>query len=106
MAFINRNSFEIDRIEHKMTKSGYFFVVAVGTVEVTFQNETRRVEASRYADNDIVCGKALTGRYRTGMKAWPAIIVSTCKERGEYLNFGFDSRSGKHRKASLSWARW
>lgn len=60
MAYINRTTFEIDRIEHIVGRAGHCIVYAHGTVEVTLRGETRRVPATRWQDNDIICGKALT----------------------------------------------
>jgi hypothetical protein len=101
---IDRDSFVLESIDHSMSKGGYFCLFAAGTVEVTFQGKTRRVAARRFSDNDIVCSEALTGRYITGKKAWPAVIWSRGGDGGESIRFGFDSRSGKHRKYALSWA--
>jgi hypothetical protein len=79
MPHINRTTFEIDRIEHIVGKTGHCIVYAYGTVEVTLRGETRRVAATRWQDNDILCGKALAvapGR--------PLVITSTCDGR-EYF---------------------
>jgi acylphosphatase len=72
-----------------------------GTVEVTFQGQTRRVKAFKNAFGISAYG-ALTGRYQSGSKAWPASIH--LDERGEYTRFGRDDRASKFKKATLSWA--
>lgn len=73
-----------------------------GTVEVTIGRETRRVPASFYTDGTMVA-RGMTGRYRTGGKAWPATIMLNRNSQGaysEFVWFGRDDRSGRFNKAN------
>jgi hypothetical protein len=91
---INAASFRIEDFGNR---------VAYGTVEVTLGRETRRVRALSFGDGYIVA-YGITGRYRTGMKAWPGSITLQPGFKNEHVSFGFDSRSGKHHKATISFA--
>ena len=77
MAYINRTTFEIDRIEHIVGKTGYCIVYACGTVEVTYGGRTERVRATRWQDNDILCADALLHRFQPGAEATKLVITST-----------------------------
>lgn len=102
MKFIDRDTFEVNGAVSDF--EGY--ACAYGTVVVNFQGKSRRVPAQYWlASGNIVTDKALTGRYRTGTKAWPATISSRPGEQNDYVRFGFDSRCGRHHKVSLSWAQ-
>lgn len=85
MAYINRTSFEIDRIEHVVGKTGYCVVYACGTVEVTHKGRTERVHATRWQDNDILCGAALQHRFQPGAEPSKLVITSTSDGR-EFTN--------------------
>jgi hypothetical protein len=69
-----------------------------GTVEVTLRRETRRVRAIR--DSGLVTAFGMTGRYRTGTKAWPATARLMrdhhTGEIYEIVYFGRDHRSLGH----------
>lgn len=79
-----------------------------GTVEVTLGNETRRVRAMMHRSDDSashlngITAYGISGRYRTGMVAWPGSIEKRDSWANESVHFGFDSRSGKHHKATIS----
>ena len=81
MAYINRTTFEIDRIEHIVGKTGYCIVYACGTVEVTYGGRTERVRATRWQDNDILCGDALLHRFQPGAEPSKLVITSTSDGR-------------------------
>ncbi len=93
MTAINPATFQVN---------GAFTTTAIyGTVEVTLGLETRRVQAIRWLNSITAYG--ITGRYATGTKAWPGSI-DLRDTGGEHVRFGFDSRSGKHRKTTISFA--
>jgi|GEM_PF-6604592 len=95
MAYIDRTTFEVDRIAHIVGKTGYCIVYAYGTVEVTLRGETKRVEATRWQDNDILCGRALLHRFQPGAEPAKLVITSTSDGR-EFYN--------SHLPASVTWA--
>ena len=90
MGFINDNTFILDANEkHK------------GTVLVTLRGETRRVRAWISSDC-LITAYGITGRYKTGGKAWPAEISQHEAHDGtvyETVWFGRDDRNGKFKKA-------
>ena len=72
-----------------------------GTVEVTFQGQTRRVEC--IAPNDkrtdwVIYG--LCARYATGSKVWHATIWHD-GEKVKSVFTGFENRSGRFSRPSL-----
>ena len=102
---INRSTFQVN--------GAYSERSVYGTVEVTIGRETKRVRASLYQSvesphlNNEITAYGITGRYRTGMKAWPGSVTQRVDEKKgewEFVHFGFDSRSGKHHKATISFA--
>lgn len=84
MAYINRSTFEVERIEHIVGKTGHCIVYACGTVEVTHAGRTERVAATRWQDNDILCGAALQHRFQPGATPSKVVIVSTDNGREFY----------------------
>lgn len=102
MTMINKASFQIN---------GAFDDHSVfGTVEVTLADRTQRVRAVIHTyDNSPhlngITAYGITGRYRTGMKAWPGYIQLRDGWTNEHVSFGFDSRSGKHHKATISFTK-
>lgn len=103
---INRSTFQATTHE----VSEYGSIIERGTVEVTFQGQTRRVDAHRYAygdgSRDDITVHCFTGRYRTGTTDWPASVTNSLGKNGEYesANFGRDDRSGRFQKMrGLSW---
>lgn len=72
-----------------------------GTVQIEFKGRIITTYAIRRDDGDI-CALGFTGRYRTGTKAWRCRVLysgdrTTCE-------FGFESRSWKHRKSDISFS--
>jgi hypothetical protein len=72
-----------------------------GTVEVTLGRETRAVKAYRF--NNCTMAGGLLGRYRTGKRAWPAVIYVYADGR-EIVRFGRDEHTSRCHKATLSFA--
>lgn len=104
MSYINRNSFEINGAFEMHS----FGMLIYGTVEVTLGRDTKRVRAilTRKGDQDgDITAYGIIGRYMTGTKAWPGSISSRPGWENDFVHFGFDSRSGKHRKVSISFAQ-
>lgn len=95
MSMINKASFEVN--------GAFSDHAAYGTVEVTLAGETRRVKAVFWAGGDITA-YGISGRYRTSTKAWPGSITARAGWTNDHVRFGFDSRSGKHHKATISFA--
>ena len=105
MSILNIETFELTNIEHH----DYFGQIELGTIQATLRGKTRRVPARRYKDGTIVA-RGMTGRYRTGTKAWPA-IVEYCSvgqvnpKWGEIVRFGRDDRAGGfHKTHGLSFS--
>ena len=65
-----------------------------GSIEVTFQRQTRRVPATKFEDGRMNVG-GMVARYPTGSKVWPASVM--CKEDGSiwFIRAGVESRSGR-----------
>lgn len=91
--------------------NGVYGFVVFGTVEVELAGKTRRVPCRRFVGlTDSVkhlsgfTAYGLTGRYMTGTKAWPASLDLRDGWTHAQPHFGFDSRSGKHRKVSMNFA--
>lgn len=65
-----------------------------GTIEVTFNRSTRRVDAVKYEDGRIGV-RGMVARYPTGSKVWPASVM--CNPDGSifYIRAGVESRSGR-----------
>ncbi len=104
---VNRNSFEINGA----ADFNEYSTTIYGTVEVTLQGRTKRVQAvlRRSLDttshlNNEITAYGITGRYMTGKIAWPGSISSREGWKNDSVRFGFDSRSGKHHKATISFA--
>lgn len=95
-SIINPDSFIADEIQ-----TGEYFIE--GTVEVTLHNETRRVRALTSSKGTITAF-GMTGRYQTGMKAWPArvdhVIDPTNGQAWNRISFGRDERAGRCKKTS------
>lgn len=77
-----------------------------GTVEVTLQGKTERLPATKgLTERNMgeITARGLVARYETGAKVWPArletVVAPRTNQPWERLSFGFDSRSGKHKKA-------
>ena len=90
MAFINRETFILNDGEENK-----------GTVEVTIRKETRRVSARRGMDGLISAYGGISGRYKSGSKAWPAKISEWKAHSGEICEsvfFGRDDRNSKFKK--------
>lgn len=85
MTLIDRSTFEIDRIEHHIGATGHCLVWAYGTVEVTFKGQTKRVRATRWADNDVVCGAALVFRRRPQAPR-ETLVVTSAADGSEFFN--------------------
>jgi hypothetical protein len=75
-----------------------------GTVEVTLRNETRTVRAIKSHRNGMITAYGMTGRYRTGTKAWPAnvrqCIDPRTKKLWDQVSFGRDDRAPKFQKTN------
>lgn len=104
---IARDSFEVNGAYSENEWS----VTVYGTVALTLAGQTKRVRASLYLSNDtsshvhgMLTAYGITGRYMTGTKAWPGSVTSRLGWENDTVQFGFDSRSGKHRKVSISFA--
>lgn len=100
-SLINRDSFISTGTETKTYESkrgDWTTTYETGSVEVTLQRQTKRIEARRYEDGSI-CVNALTGRYQQGGKAWPASLTSYAN-KSDYVWFGRDDRSGRFNKAN------
>lgn len=102
MTMINRNSFEVNGAFHSTT----YGLTIYGTVEVTLGTQRKRVPATMRRGSliDGITAYGITGRYRTGMKAWPGSIELRDGWQNDTVSFGFNSRSGKHRKTTISFA--
>ena len=76
-----------------------------GTIEATIGNITKRVNC--YVNGDVFTAHGFVGRYRTGKKLWGATVRSCVdprtNRRWESIDFGFDSRSGRHNKIYDVW---
>lgn len=74
-----------------------------GTVEVTLGGKTRRLPATK--NGEAITAFGLTGRYQTGMKAWPAsatrVIDPTTGKAWDRVSFGNDDRSGRCKKTNM-----
>lgn len=80
-----------------------------GAIEMTVQRDTRRVPCFINADGTVSTYgwmTGLTGRYRTGMKAWPVTVRQIKLESGihEQVWFGRDDRCGQ-KKSILCWSK-
>lgn len=73
-----------------------------GTVEVTFEGKTRRVDciAPNENRNDWVIYH-LCARYATGVKVWPATIWFNPEAKTFRVSTGFENRSGRFTKPRL-----
>jgi len=87
-------------------------VTSPTTVTVTIGGESREVEFSshdRRGPSVTSFSGVVTGRYETGKKNWPAsLTLVTDPHTGENwvdASFGFDSRTGKHRRASIAFTK-
>lgn len=103
MTMINSQSFISNYSEDRLDR---------GTVEITLRNETKRVPAIKYKEEDLnmdglIVAKGIVGKYRTGKKLWPANIVQHqnfyTKEITESVNFGRDDRSSNFQKQNNIW---
>lgn len=79
-----------------------------GTVEVTLDKKTVRVKAiakTTSAGHFSITASGMTGRYQTGMKAWPAqvtqVLDPTTNNLWDRIEFGRDERSGRCKKAGM-----
>ncbi len=110
MTMINTASFEINgAYKFNAYDDGSWSQTIYGTVELTIAGKTRRVPASRYDSGSSthlngITAYGITGRYRTGAVGWPGTVEKRDEWNNEIVHFGFDSRSGKHRKATISFA--
>lgn len=109
MKMINTTSFEVNgAFEFTSYSDGSWSQTVFGTIELTIDGKTRRVPARRYDGSSThlngITAYGITGRYRTGMVAWPGTVEKRDEWNNEIVHFGFDSRSGKHRKATISFA--
>lgn len=102
---INRDSFTAtgETITHT-TPNGYSYSYTLGTVEVTLRGQTRRVEAKRFGEDDIVA-YGMVGRYHTSAKLWPAYVSSDIRNGAviEEARFGRDDNHPKFRKENYIW---
>lgn len=102
---INRDSFTATgETITNTTRSGYSYSYTPGTVEVTLRGQTRRVEAKRFDEDDIVA-YGMVGRYHTSTKLWPAHISSDIRNGAviEDARFGRDDNHPKFRKINNIW---
>jgi hypothetical protein len=100
--FVAQDTFEAGPEERRWVGSKHYpegIVVSNGTVEVRLQGRVRRLPALREA-NGAISVRGVSGRYRTGGKAWPAQIDTSPDGATVYVWFGRDDRSGKFNKAS------
>jgi len=98
MSILNIETFEVTSIEHDEVLGK----IEHGTIEATLRRETRQVPASRYQDGTI-SATGMTGRYRTGTKAWPAVVEyrsfgQVNPKWGESVWFGRDDRADGFQK--------
>lgn len=73
-----------------------------GTVEVTFQGRTERVNCHAPKDGGsqwTIYG--LSARYATGTKVWPATIWFDAAKRTVRVHTGFDNRCGRFSQPRL-----
>lgn len=69
-----------------------------GTVDVEYRGKIVTVNAIKHDSNEI-SALGFMGRYRTSTKLWRVGVFSV--DKSTYVNFGFESRSGRHHKGEI-----
>jgi hypothetical protein len=86
----------------ELSKYGQQFGWNEGTVEVTFQGRTERVQCIAPKDGGSQWTiRGLCARYATGAKVWPATIWFDADKRTFNIMTGFDNRSGRFSQPRL-----
>jgi len=86
----------------ELSKFGQQYGWNEGTVEVTFQGRTERVECIAPKEGEknwTIYG--LCARYATGTKVWPATIRFNIENHSAFVSTGFENRSGRFSQPRL-----